>query len=315
MLFASSAKLIQRMKADLQSEWEMTDLGEPAKIVGIEITRADGKITITQKQYVENILRRERMADANHVVMPMDPNVKLEPNPDGNEGNRSNSFAKLLGELQFLANATRPDIAYAVNRLAAYTANPSLQHATALKRILRYLKGTKDYGITYNKPLNHQQVPNSFYGFTDAAYANTDDLKSTSGYVFLSAGGAITWRSKKQTMIALSSTEAEYVALSEAGREACWLRSLYEELGQKQIEPTLIKGDNDGSIAMARNPQFHKRSKHIDTRWHWVRDQVEQKNLEIESCRDPQQTADVLTKALPRPKHQKHAKEMGLATA
>ena len=187
MLFASLAKLIQQMKADLQSEWEMTDLGEPAKIVGIEITRADGK-------YVENILRQERMADANHVAMPMDPNVKLKPNLDGNEGNQSNSFAKLLGELQFLANATCPDIAYTINRLEAYTANPSLQDATALKRILRYLKGTKDYGITYHKSLNHQQVPNSFYGFADAAYPNTDNLKSTSGYVFLSAGGAIMWR-------------------------------------------------------------------------------------------------------------------------
>jgi hypothetical protein len=111
----------------------------------------------------------------------------------------------------------------------------------------------------------------------------------------------------------LSSTEAEYVALSEAGREACWLRNLYEELGQSQEKPTLIKGDNDGSIAMARNPQFHKRSKHIATRWHWVRDAVEDQVIEIESCRDPQQTADILTKALARPKHQRHVKEMGLA--
>ena len=194
MLFASSVELIQQMKTDLQSEWEMTDLGEPAKIVGIEITRADGKITIAQKKYVENILKREGMEDANHVAMPMDPNIKLQLNPDGNEGNRSNSFAKLLGELRFLANTTRPDIAYAINRLAAYTANPSLQHSTALKRILRYLKGTKDYGITYQKNLTDQPNPNSFYGFTDAAYANTDDLKSMSGYVFISAGGAIMWR-------------------------------------------------------------------------------------------------------------------------
>lgn len=129
----------------------------------------------------------------------------------------------------------------------------------------------------------------------------------------MSGGGAVTWRSKKQTTIALSSTEAEYVVLSEAGREACWLRNLYEELGQKQNEPTLIKGDNDGSIAMARNPQFHKQSKHIDIRWHWVRNLTEEKEIKIESCRDPEQTADVLTKALARPKHQKHVGEMGIA--
>ena len=103
------------------------------------------------------------------------------------------------------------------------------------------------------------------------------------------------------------------MALSEAGREACWLRSLFEELGENQSLPTLIKGDNDGSIAMAHNPQFHKRSKHIATRWHWVCDTVENKTIDIESCRDPEQTADILTKALPRPKHLKHVAEMGLA--
>lgn len=220
-----------------------------------------------------------------------------------------------MGELQFLANATRPDIAYAVNRLAAYTANPSLQHVSMLKRMLRYLAGTKTHGITYSKnhPKRVLDGENLFHGYADAAYANTDDYKSTSGYVFQMGGGAITWRSKKQTTIALSSTEAEYVALSEAGREACWLRSLFEELGENQSLPTLIKGDNDGSIAMARNPQFHKRSKHIATRWHWVRDMVENKTIEIESCRDPEQTADILTKALPRPKHLRHVAEMGLA--
>jgi transposase InsO family protein len=317
MLFANSAELNERTKKDLQSEWDMTDLGEPSKIVGIEITRTENSITISQKQYIETILRNEKMLDANPVAMPMDPNVKLEPNPDGNEGgNRSNSYARLLGELQFLANATRPDIAYAVNRLAAYSANPTLQHASALKRILRYLAGTKDYGIPYRKsPENLPKEMNSFHGFSDAAYANADDCKSTSGYVFISGGGAITWRSKKQTTVALSSTEAEYVALSEAGREACWSRNLYEELGEEQKSPILIKGDNDGSIAMARNPQFHKRSKHINIRWHWVRDLNEQKVIEIKSCRDPEQTADVLTKALARPKHQRHVGEMGMAPA
>jgi hypothetical protein len=180
------------------------------------------------------------MEDANPVAMPMDPNMKLEPNPDGNEGSRSNSYARLLGELQFLTNATRPDIAYAVNRLAAYTANPSLQHIGVLKRVLRYLKGTKSLGITYSKFPRDYENANSSHGFADAAYANADGCKSTSGYVFIAAGGAITWRSKKQTTVALSSTEAEYVALSEASREACWLRSLYEELGEEQHSPTLI---------------------------------------------------------------------------
>ena len=264
LLFATSNDLMEKMKKEIQSEWTVTDMGEPQKIIGIEITKSDNSIIISQEKYVENILRREGMLDANPVSMPMDPNVQIKPNPDGNEGSRSNSYAKLLGELQFLTNATRPDIAYAVNKLSAYTANPSLQHVGAVKRILRYLKGTKNLAIKYssnsNSYPNTQRDTNLFYGYADAAYANTDDYKSTSGYVFVAGGGAITWRAKKQTTIALSSTEAEYVALSEAGREICWLRNLYEELGYKQKYPSLLKGDNDGSIAMARNPQFHKRS-------------------------------------------------------
>ena len=314
LLFGTSEKLIEQTISDVQQIWEVTVLGEPAKIVGIEITQTEDSIKIAQKMYIKSILEREGLSEINSVTTPLDLNIKLEPNPDGSEGNRSNSFARLLGELQFLANCTRPDIAFAVNRLASYTANPSLQHFTAVKRILRYLAGTQDHGITYSKSDANNGSDNIFDGFADAAYANHDDLKSTSGYVFLASGGAITWKSKKQTTIALSSTEAEYVALSEAAREACWLKNLYEELGYAQHLPITIKGDNDGSIAMARNQQFHSRSKHIAIRWHWVRDLVEQNLIKIETCRDPQQTADVLTKALPRPKHHQHIMEMGLAS-
>ena len=317
LLFASSDKLMQQMKDEIHSQWEATDMGNPSKIVGIEITQTDdsNSITITQQKYIEAILEREHMESANPVGTPLDPNMKIGPNPDGNKGSRSNSFAKHLGELQFLANATRPDIAHAINRLAAYTANPSPQHTGALKRILRYLAGTKSYGITYtNSPENTNNNPNIFSGYADAAFANQDDCKSTSGYVFMAAGGAITWRSKKQTTVALSSTEAEYIALAEAAREACWLRNLYSELGYPQKQPTLIRGDNNGSIAMARNPQFHQRSKHIAIRWHLIRDLVNDGILTIDECRDPEQTADVLTKPLTRFKHNKHITEMGMVS-
>jgi hypothetical protein len=133
LLFASSNQLCDEMKKELRSEWELTDLGEPAKIVGIEVTRGDGYVTITQKNYVCKILKHEGMEYTNPVAMPMDPNVKLKPNPNGNNGNQLNSYAHLLGELQYLVNATRPDIACAVNRLAAYTTNPSIQHTSTLK--------------------------------------------------------------------------------------------------------------------------------------------------------------------------------------
>jgi hypothetical protein len=279
----------------------------------MEISQKEGAIKITQEKYIESILKKEGIEYCNPVAMPMDPNIKLTPNPDGNDGNQSNSYACLLGELQFLANAMPPDIAYAVNKLSVYTANPSLQHIGALKRIIRYLAGTKSLGIMYQKQPRQNNL-NFFHGYSDTAYANTDDFKSMSRYVFLAAGGAITWRSKKQTTIALSSTKAKYVELSEAGCEACWLRSLCEELGITQEEPSLIKGDNNSSIAMAKNPQFHKRGKHIVMHWHWVQDMVTDGAIAITDCRDPDQTADIFMKALPRRKHQKHTNEMGLTT-
>lgn len=145
------------MKDNICFQWETTDMGDSTKIIGIEITHKDD-FTISQQKYIKSILQCEHMENANPVATPLDPNIKIQHNPDGNEGNQSNSFAKLLRELQFLANVTRPNIAYTMNQLAVYTAHPSLQHTGALKQILWYLAGTKSYGVTYSRsPSNTAQ--------------------------------------------------------------------------------------------------------------------------------------------------------------
>ncbi len=189
LLFATLECLIEQTKVNLEAEWELTDLGEPVKIVGIEIMLRDCSITISQRRYLESILQKEQMDNVNAVGMPLDPNIVLELNPDGDVGDQCNSYVRLIGELQFLANATRPDITYTISQLSAYTTNPMMQHVTALKCVLRYLSGTRSYAITYNNVLDH---PNHFFGYADAAFTNVDDQKSTSGYVFMMAGGAIT---------------------------------------------------------------------------------------------------------------------------
>ena len=191
-------------------------------------------------------------------------------------------------------------------------ANPSLAHQTTVKCILRYLAGTKDLRITYRKPQQSQSHLELLHGFADAAYVNNSDYCSTSGYVFIVGGGAITWGSRKQTSVALSSTEAEYVALSEATQESKWLQMLYEELGFEQNYPIPLFGDNQGSFMMVNNPQFHKRSKHIEIRQHWVREQIKKKSIELQDCWDPENTADVLMKQLMPEKHRKHTKGLGL---
>jgi len=217
-----------------------------------------------------------------------------------------------LLSLMYLAVATRPDIAYAVYRLGSYMASPNMSHWTMAKRILRYLSGTKDLGITYQakKPTPDE---NHFIGYSDASYANNDDLTSVSGYVSLMNGGAISWGSKKQSDVSLSSTEAEYIALAEETREITWLRHLMEGLEYKQPQPTKLCGDNSGSLAIAKNPQYHKRTKHFDTRHHYIRQKIKDCIIEVLYCPTINMTADIFTKALPKPKHQTHSVELGLS--
>lgn len=188
---------------------------------GIEITRNHHSISISQKLYIESILRREGMKRVNPVSMPLDSNSILDRIPMAARGIASNSYARLLGELQFLASATRLDNSYTDNRLASYTANPSLENVGASKRILCYLSlaGTRTHAITYNGSHSHT---NSFREYANAAYANADDCKSTPGHVFLAGGGAITWRPKKQTTVALSSNGSRV-----RGKVLQWLRAFY----------------------------------------------------------------------------------------
>ncbi len=166
---------------------------------------------------MESILMRQGLEEANPVSTPLDLKVKIKPNPEGNEGDKSNAYAQLLGELQFVANATCPDITYAINKLASYTANLDLEHQIALKRILCYLAGTKNYGITY------KYLPNSiptFQGFMDVAFANREDMKSMMGYLIKAANAAIMWKSGKQGVTMQSTTKVEFIALWEGGQEA-----------------------------------------------------------------------------------------------
>ena len=244
------------------------------------------------------ILAKYGLQDACPVCTPLDPNIKLEPG-EMETGNRSNNYVSLIGSLMYAAVATRPDIAFAVNRLASFTANPTMCHWTAAKHVLRYLKGTKNIGITYSKPETEDMVNQSgLIGYSDASFANNYDRTSVSGYVFKAAGGAITWGLKKQNIVSLSTTEAEYICLSDAAREATWLRNLYEEVGFPQEEPTLVYGDNLSALAIAENPRYHRRTKHFDIKHHYIRDQVSNKTIVTGYLPTAQMTADIFTKAL-----------------
>lgn len=196
----------------------------------------------------------------------------------------------MVGGLLYIAMATRPDIAYAVGVVSRYSSKPTEAHLTAIKRILRYLKGT------INLALKYSDEPDSLIGYSDADWAG--NLDSTTGNLFLLGGGAVSWLSKKQPVVALSTSEAEYVALSSAAQEAVWLRRMLTELGASP-ECVILMEDNQSAIALAKNPVSHARTKHIDIRYHYVREVIQSGTVDVQYCPTAEMNADLLTTPLP----------------
>ena len=311
LLFTNSKEQMVKLKDDLRGLFDITDLGEPNKLVGLEFTRdrERGTLTIRQTKYIESILERYGMHDANPVSTPLDPSIKLEPKEPNTEPLfQFGNFASLTGSLMYAAIGTRPDIAYAVNKLCSFNNNPDLAHWTAAKRVLRYLKGTKELGIAYRRKGNQGE----FYGYADASFATNHDLSSTSGNVFLLNGGAITWSSKRETTPALSTAEAEFTSMARAEKDVIWLRNLYTEIGYEPKDATILYGDNKSAIAIVTNAQFHKRAKYFDLNNLRMRKTIKIGWLTLVYCPTDEMTADILTKALPHQKHMLHSEGLGL---
>ncbi|XP_050875004.1 secreted RxLR effector protein 161-like [Lathyrus oleraceus] len=225
----------------------------------------------------------------------MVPGVKLSVKGDGISVDAT-QYKQLIGCMLYITT-TRPDIMYTVCLLSRYMQAPTRQHMLAAKRVLRYLKGTLTYGIWYKKNAGNECL----LGYTDDDYAgDVDDRKSTSGYVFFLAGGAISWASKKQPVVTLSTTEAEFVAASQCATQCVWLKRILEVMGWTSSvkEGTKIWCDNSSTIKLSKNPVLHGRSKHIDVRFHFLRDLVRDGIIELEHCGTHEQVADVMTKAV-----------------
>src|SRR5436309_1357960 len=206
------------------------------------------------------------MQNSSPVATPMEVGLRLTPETKKQASeSRVRLYQSAIGSLMYAMIETRPDIAYAISTLSAYASNPSAEHWAALKRLFRYLNGSRDLGIVYSK--------GSLLGYTDSDWAgDISTRKSTSGYVFLLGSGAISWSSKRQPTVALSSCEAEYMASTQATKEAIWLGRFLAELGYEgsDIDSVTIMGDNQGAIALASNPEYYARTKHIDIQWHFV---------------------------------------------
>ena len=202
-----------------------------------------------------------------------------------------------MGALLY-ATQTRPDIQFAVGLVSQFGGNPGKPHLDATKRIMRYLKGTVNFGLTLGRQENETI---DLVGWTDSNWAQDPDSRcSVGGFIFDIAGGSISWSSKKQPTVALSTVEAEYMAASNATKEAIWLRVLLTDMGYPQSTATLIHADNQGCIALARNPVSHSRAKHIDIRHHFIRERINRSEIELRYCSTVEMLANIFTKQLPR---------------
>jgi hypothetical protein len=288
---------IARIKRLLSVKFSMKDLGIAKKFLGLEIEYVgDNGIKIHQTQYIHRLLERHGMEDCAPVKTPLDPSIKLTKTTDDEPLCDSKEYVQIVGGLMFAACVSRPDIMCAIGQLSKYLNNPSLKHLMAAKRVLRYLKGTADLGIYYSKPVH------TVAGFSDADWANDlDTRRSTTGFVVMLNNGAVSWKSQRQPTVALSTMEAEYMALTEATKEMKWIRALLEEMNVK-IDYAPLFSDSQSAIALSKNPISHSRAKHIDIRHHFVREAIENDIVRIEYISTTDMTADSLTKALVREK-------------
>ncbi len=306
---------VVKCKKELAEEFDMKDLGEVCWLLGVEVTRVRNQFQLSQQKYVNDVLERFGMSDCRPLATPMTPGEHLTQDGAGTgdvldeEGSRV--YRSAVGSLMYLAVGTRPDIAAAVGNVSRFMQSPKNMHWIAVKRIFRYLKGTSDYVLCLGGE-NDGEGP-VLSGYCDADWAgNQDDRHSTTGYSFSLGTGSVSWSSKRQKTVALSTTEAEYMSVSAAAREAVWLRQLLCELGAEQVGATTLLNDNQGCVKLTRNPVMHSNSKHIDVRHHYVRELQEAGKVNVEYCPTGQMAADVLTKGLARELHERCTRKLGI---
>jgi hypothetical protein len=279
----------------LKKHFEMKDLGELKYFLGIHLERTANTLTLSQAAYTRKVLQKFNMENCNPMVSPGTTNAHQgsDPNVKGKV-----PYRECVGSLIYLAVWTRPDIAHAVSQVSRTLENPTESNWISVKRILRYLSGTIDRSITYTK--SKSTIAPQLSAFADANWADDEsDSKSTTGYAVYLLGSLIVWKTKKQNTVAKSSTEAEYMALSDCTAEVIGLRQTLAELECPQADPTLIGEDNQGALLIAKNKATNKRTKHIRIRYHHIRDEIDKKQVKVVRVPTEYQSADIFTKALP----------------
>ncbi|KAH9734858.1 Integrase catalytic domain-containing protein [Citrus sinensis] len=316
LLIGNDIGVLTTIKSWLAKQFDMKDLEEASYILGIKLLRdwKNKTLALSQAVYINKILARFSMENSKTGLLPFRHGIAFfkDQSPktsDEIERMRRVPCAEAVGSLMYAMLCTRPDICFAVGMVSRYQSNPEPEHWTAVKHIMKYLKRTKNYMLVYS---GDELI---LVGYTDSDFmSNKDSRKSTSGYVFTLASGAISWRSVKQSCIANSITEAKYVAASEAAKEAVWLRKLLQDLEVVPAVTTPLKlfCDNSGAVAQSKEPRNHKKQKHIERKYHLIRDIVQRCDMEVTQIVSQQNLADIFTKAILGKPFNLHLESMGM---
>lgn len=306
----SDMNMCNEFKRSMMLEFDMSDLGKMRHFLGIEVLQNSNGIFICQRRYAREVLVRFEMASSNPVKNPIVPGTKLSKDEGGTKVDAT-LFKQAVGSLMYLT-VTRPDLMYVVSLISRYMSRPTMSHWLAAKRILRYVKGTTELGIFYKKGEGSLKL----LAFTDSGYAgDLDDRRSTSGYVFMIGSGAVSWSSKKQPVVTLSTTEAEYIAAALCACQCLWLKRIMGKIGMEKDEATIIQCDSSSAIQLARNPVFHGKSKHIQVRFHFLRDLVNDGVVDLRFCNSQEQVADLMTKPIKLEQFEKLRGMIGMVNA
>jgi transcription termination factor NusB len=302
LTFTTNQEKMDELIDKFRDELNLQDLGIPKHAIGIKIEICKEGIGLTQQKYIQEKAEEFKIEDSKEQAIPMSSGsvfVKEDETPDL-------PYQNIIGAIGYAVTVTRPDCAYANGILRRYQNCYGRDHWEAAKTILKYLYSTRNKGLFYAR-----SAVTTITAYVDASYADDkEDLKSTQGYVVYLGDGAIAWKSTKQKTISLSTCEAEYMALGEVTKEIIWIRSLLYELDEGQTLPTKVYCDNQAAIAITKNPQHHERTKHIDIRYHFIRNELEMNTIDFEYIPTGRNVADIMTKALDRKLFTKHADKM-----
>ncbi|KAF5094301.1 hypothetical protein DV451_005044 [Geotrichum candidum] len=299
---------VDTVKGKLASVFKMKDLGPASYFLGMRINQTKDFITLDVSKYVTDTLKHFGMSDSKSAPTPL-PSTHLSEFKDSDPDADATLFRSIVGKLIYAANCARPDLATAVGFLSRHMKAPKAIHLNAAKHTLRYLAGTVDLGITYRRQNKFELV-----GYADADWgSDSKDRISISGYLFKLSGGPLTWACRKQKTVAGSSSEAEYVALSEAAKECVWLLQITSEMKIDIPKPVTIHEDNQGCIAIAQNSVHHQRTKNMDIKYHISRQLAREGVIHIEYLRTEVMIADMFTKSLDRVKFRELRDLLGMA--